>query len=83
MKLSFAACFKNTLPFLVYSAALFALWFAISLPAAFGTAGVVVMAALLVASIPVLFCSIYASYRDIFMRNSSAPGPTNSLNGTP
>jgi len=83
MKLSFAACFKNTLPFLVYSAALFALWFAISLPAAFGTAGMVVVAALLVASIPVLFCSIYASYRDIFMRNSSAPGPTNSLNGTP
>ena len=66
MKLSFAACFKNTLPFLVYSAAILALWFAISLPAAFGTAGMVVVAALLVASIPVLFCSIYASYKDIF-----------------
>jgi len=40
---------------------------------------VVVMAALLVASIPVLFCSIYASYRDIFpARNLSANSPTNS-----
>lgn len=74
MKLSFAACFKNTLPFLVYGAAVLALWFAISLLAAFGTVGAVLAVMLLVASIPVLFCSIYASYQDIFPgRNLSAP----------
>jgi hypothetical protein len=74
MKLSFAACFKNTLPFLVYGAAVLALWLAISLPAAFGAAGAVLVVALLVASLPVLFCSIYASYKDIFpSRNLSAP----------
>jgi len=66
MKLSLAACFKNTLPFLVYGAAVLALWLAISLPAAFGAVGAVLAVTLLVASIPVLFCSIYASYKDIF-----------------
>jgi len=66
MKLSFAACFRNTLPFLVYGASVLALWLAILLPAAFGAAGAVLVVALLVASIPVLFCSIYASYKDIF-----------------
>jgi len=79
MKLSFAACFKNTLPFLVYGTAVLALWLAISLPAAFGAAGAVLVVALLVASIPVLFCSIYASYKDIFsVRSLSARSPTNS-----
>ena len=79
MKLSFAACFKNTLPFLVYSAAVLALWLAISLPAAFGAVGAVLAVTLLVASIPVLFCSIYASYKDIFSaRSLSARSPTNS-----
>jgi hypothetical protein len=79
MKLSFAACFKNTLPFLVYGTAVLALWFAISLPAAFGAAGAVLVVALLVASIPVLFCSIYASYKDLFPHRSlSAQSPTNS-----
>jgi hypothetical protein len=74
MKLSFTACFKNTLPFLVYGAAVLALWLAISLPAAFGAVGAVLAVTLLVASIPVLFCSIYASYQDIFPgRNLSAP----------
>ena len=66
MKLSFAACFKNTMPFLVYGAAVLALWLAISLPAALGTVGAVLAVTLLVASIPVLCCSIYASYKDIF-----------------
>ncbi len=66
MKLSFAACFKNTAPFLVYGAAVLALWVAISLLAAFGTVGVVLAVILLVASIPVLFCSIYAGYKDVF-----------------
>jgi uncharacterized membrane protein len=79
MKLSFTACFKNTLPFLVYSAAVLALWLAISLPAAFGAVGAVLAVTLLVASIPVLFCSIYASYKDLFPHRSlSAQSPTNS-----
>jgi hypothetical protein len=78
MRISFFACLMNTLPFLVYGAAILALWLALSLPAALGAAGAVLVIVLLVASIPVLFCSIYASYKDVFMRNLSAPGPTNS-----
>ena len=82
MKLSFAASFKNAAPFLVYGVAILALWAALSLPAALGAAGAVLVIALFVASIPVLMCSIYASYKDLFMRNLSAPGSTNSSNGT-
>lgn len=82
MRISFFACLMNTLPFLVYGAAILALWLALSLPAVLGAAGAVLVIALLVASIPVLFCSIYTSYKDIFVRNLSAPGPTNSSNGT-
>ena len=78
MKLSFAACVRNMLPFLVYSAAILLLWLVLSLPAVLGAIGGLLVIALLVASIPVLICSIYASYKDIFMRNLSAPGPTNS-----
>jgi hypothetical protein len=57
---------KNTVPFLVYGAVILALWFFLSLPAVMGPVGAVLMLALLGASIPVLFCSIYASYQDIF-----------------
>jgi hypothetical protein len=66
MKLSFVACLKNTLPFLVYGAVILALWFVLSLPAVLGPPGALLMLTLLGASIPVLFCSVYASYRDIF-----------------
>lgn len=79
MKLSFAACFRNVAPFLVYGAAILAAWVALSLPAALGAAGAVLAVALLVASIPVLICSIYASYKDLFVdRSSSDSRPTNS-----
>jgi len=78
MKLSFAACVRNALPFVVYGAAILLLWLVLSLPAALGAIGGLLVVALLVASIPVLICSIYTSYQDIFMRNLSAPGPTNS-----
>jgi hypothetical protein len=81
MKLSFAACFRNTLPFLVYGAAVLALWLALSLPAVFGAAGAVLVVALLVASIPVLFCSIYASYKDIFVAGPAAPADDHSFPG--
>jgi len=82
MKLSFAACVRNMLPFVVYGAAVVLMWLVLSLPAALGAVGGLLVIALLVASIPVLICSVYTSYKDIFMRNLSAPGPTNSLNGT-
>jgi hypothetical protein len=78
MRLSFAACVRNMLPFLVYSAAIVMLWLVLSLPAALGAIGGLLVIALLVASIPVLICSIYASYQDIFPnRNLSANSPTN------
>jgi len=67
MKLSFIACVRNTVPFLVYGLAILALSIVMSLPVAAGAVGAVLVIALLVASIPVLFCSIYASYRDIFV----------------
>ena len=66
MKLSFAACVRNTLPFMVYGAAILLLWVALSLPAVLGAIGGLLVIALLVASIPVLICSIYTSYQDIF-----------------
>lgn len=67
MKLSFAACLRNTLPFTVYGLAILALWFVLSLPAAMGPAGALLVIALLVASIPVLVCSVYLSYKDVFI----------------
>jgi len=66
MKLSFTACVSNTVPFLVYGVAVLMAWIVLSLPAALGAAGALLAAALLVASIPVLICSVYMSYRDIF-----------------
>ncbi len=75
MKLSFAACFKNTLPFTVYGLAILGLWVVMSLPAAMGIAGALLVIVLLVGSIPVMVCSIYASYRDVFVaRGASAAG---------
>jgi hypothetical protein len=72
MKLSFIACVSNTAPFLVYGAAILLAWFVLSLPAALGTVGVLLVIALFVASIPVLICSVYASYQDIFGSRSPA-----------
>ena len=66
MKLSFAACVRNMLPFLVYGAAILLLWLVLSLPAVLGAIGGLLVIALLMASIPVLICSIYTSYKDIF-----------------
>ena len=75
MKLSLAACLKNTVPFLVYGLAILGLWIVMSIPAAMGAIGAVLVVVLLVISIPVLVCSIYASYRDIFVaRGAPAPG---------
>jgi uncharacterized membrane protein len=57
IKLSFAACLKNVLPFLWYGVILLALGFIASIPAFLGW---IVLA-------PVMFTSFYASYRDIFL----------------
>ena len=76
MKLSFTACVANTAPFLVYGVAILLAWFVLSLPAALGAIGSVLVIALFVASIPVLICSVYASYQDIFAeRPPAAPVP--------
>jgi uncharacterized membrane protein len=56
MKRSLAACLYNWLAFLVYGAILLVLWFVASIPLLLG----------LLVLLPVLFCSIYASYKDIF-----------------
>jgi hypothetical protein len=71
MKLSLAACIGNTVPFLVYGAAMLLATIVISLPAALGPVGSVLVIALFVASIPVLICSVYTSYRDIFTARAS------------
>lgn len=64
MKLSFAACWRNLMPFLVYGVAILVLWFIASIPLFLG----------LVLLLPVLVCSVYASYKDIFSAGS-APAP--------
>lgn len=66
MKLSLQACLKNTAAFAVYGLAGLALSAVVSVPATLGAAGAGLAMALLIASIPALFCSIYVSYRDIF-----------------
>ena len=76
MKLSFSACLRNTAPFLVYGLVVLGMWLVMSLPAAAGIIGSLLVAALLIASIPLLICSVYASYKDIFIapRGASTPG---------
>lgn len=63
MKLSLAACWQNTLPFLVYGVAALALWILASIPLMLG----------LIVLLPVLMCSIYASYKDIFPAAAAPP----------
>lgn len=67
MKLSFAACWKNVMPFLVYGVAILLLWLVLSLPAAAGFLGALLGVALVAVSLPVLFCSVYLSYKDVFI----------------
>ncbi|MGB5831326.1 MAG: BPSS1780 family membrane protein [Thiohalocapsa sp.] len=58
MKLSFTACWRNVLPFLVYGIAAFLLIFIGAIP--FGLGLVIVL--------PILVASVYAGYRDVFYR---------------
>lgn len=63
MKDSFTACLRNTVPFLVYGVAILVLWLIASIPLMLG----------LIVLLPVLVCSIYASYRDIFVADAAPP----------
>lgn len=64
MKLSFSACLMNWLAFLVYGVIVLILWFIASIPFLLG----------LIVLLPVLICSVYASYKDIFA--AAAPAGT-------
>lgn len=63
LQLSFAACLRNMLPFLVYGVSGLALWILGSIPLLLG----------LIVVAPVLVCSIYASYKDIFPPAAGLP----------
>lgn len=56
MKMSYTACWRNTMPLLVYGLATLVLGIIASIPLMLG----------LIILLPVLACSIYASYKDIF-----------------
>jgi len=62
MQTSLSACWRNTLPFLVYGVFSFLLIVLASIPLMLG----------LILLLPVLVCSIYASYKDIFPREPAA-----------
>lgn len=62
MQTSLAACWRNTLPFLVYGVFGFLLLVLASIPLMLG----------LIVLLPVLVCSIYASYKDIFPQEAEA-----------
>jgi uncharacterized membrane protein len=63
LKLSFAACWHNTMPMLVYGVATLVLGIIASIPVMLG----------MIVLLPVLVCSIYASYKDIFPAIPVAP----------
>jgi len=69
MKRSLAACWQNTLPFLVYGVVGVVLSIAAFLPLMLG----------FIVLLPVLVCSIYASYKDIFPAADAAPPAPNPL----
>ncbi|HEX6003457.1 MAG TPA: BPSS1780 family membrane protein [Burkholderiales bacterium] len=67
MKASFFACLTNWLPFLIYGLIILVLWFIASIPLFLG----------LVVLLPVLICSVYASYKDIFVETQPRPASGN------
>jgi len=62
MRMSFFACLKNFMPFLIYSIMLFVLAVVAMIPFGLG----------LLVLVPTLFASIYASYKNIFARTTEA-----------
>ncbi len=69
MKLSFRACWINMMPFLVYGLAILVLWFIASIPLLLG----------LVVLLPVLICSVYTSYKDVFNSGAAPAAGGNPL----
>ena len=63
MKLSLLACWQNVLPFLVYGVAALVLSIAAFVPLMLG----------FVVLVPVLVCSIYMSYKDVFPEEAGDP----------
>ena len=63
MKMSYTACWRNTMPLLVYGVATLVLGLIASIPLMLG----------LIVLLPVLVCSIYASYKDIFPAAPAVP----------
>jgi uncharacterized membrane protein len=63
MKMSYTACWRNTMPLLVYGVATLVLGILASIPLMLG----------LIVLLPVLVCSIYASYKDIFPADTAVP----------
>ncbi len=63
MKMSYTASLRNTLPLLIYGVAVLVLGIIASIPLMLG----------LIVLLPVLACSIYASYKDIFPVGPAAP----------
>lgn len=66
MKMSYTACLRNTMPLLIYGVATLVLGIIASIPLMLG----------LIVLLPVLACSIYASYKDIFPAEAGAPVAT-------
>lgn len=62
MRMSFSACMKNILPFLLYGVVMLVLMVVASLPVFLG----------LLVLLPVMMASIYTSYRDIFYPDAQA-----------
>lgn len=63
MKMSYTASLRNTMPLLIYGVAVLVLGIIASIPLMLG----------LIVLLPVLACSIYASYKDIFPVAPAAP----------
>ncbi len=62
LKMSFSACLKNFLPFLIYGLIFLVLFIIGSIPLGLG----------LLVVIPLMYTSTYAAYRDIFVGNSGS-----------
>lgn len=65
MKSSFAASWRNILPFTVYGAAMLVLWILASIPLMLG----------FVVLLPVMACSVYTGYKDIYPQHTTLPKP--------
>lgn len=70
MKSSFTASWQNMLPFTVYGFAMMGLWILASIPLMLG----------LIVLLPVMACSIYTGYKDIYPQHDTPPAPEDTSN---